>query len=42
MWWKVYADGSEYDIICARTANEAIAVARFLHGEGAIWTARAY
>lgn len=41
MWWKVFADGSEYDIIYANSKEEAIQFARLRHGE-AIWTARCY
>lgn len=42
MWFKVFADGSEYDILYADTLEQAIAQAKWKHGEGAVWTARPY
>lgn len=41
MWWKVFADGSEYDIVFAASAEAAIAYAKWKHGE-AVWTAHLY
>jgi hypothetical protein len=41
-WWKVFADGSEYDIVCAASAEEAIEYAKWKHGTGAVWTVRPY
>jgi len=41
MWFKVFADGSEYDIVYANSIEEAIEYAKWKHGE-AIWTARPY
>jgi len=41
MMWKVFADGSEYDIVCAASAEEAIEYAKWKHGE-AVWTTRSY
>lgn len=42
MWWKVFADGSEYDIVHAGSMKEAIEYAIWKYGSGAIWTARPY
>lgn len=33
MWYKIYADGSEIDIIHADSPKEAIDIARRRHGE---------
>ena len=41
MWWKIYADGSEIDIIHADTLDEAIEAARVKHGD-AVYTGKAY
>ncbi len=37
-WYKVYADGWCIDIIHADSPQEAIQIAKFRHGEGAVWT----
>jgi hypothetical protein len=42
MWYKVFADGSEIDIIYATDHNEAIVIAKMRHGDGAVWTWRPY
>lgn len=42
MWYKVFADGSEIDIINANSVAEAIAIAKTRYGDGAVWTARPY
>jgi len=42
MWFKVYADGSEIDIIYANDGDEAIVIAKMRHGDGAVWTTRPY
>ena len=41
MWWKVFADGSEYDIIYAVSKADAIKQAHAKHGN-AVWTACVY
>jgi hypothetical protein len=41
MWYKIYADGSEIDIIYANNPTEAIEIARRRHGE-ARYTYRFY
>lgn len=41
MWWSVLADGNEFDIIHAYTADEACELARVKHGD-AVWTAHLY
>lgn len=38
MWYKIYADGSEIDIIHARSPEEAIQIAKNRYGESAIWS----
>lgn len=42
MWYKVYADGSQIDIIHANSGEEAIQFAKLRHGENAVWTYRIY
>lgn len=42
MWYKVFADGSEIDIINANSPEEAIVIAKMRHGDGAVWTWRPY
>jgi hypothetical protein len=42
MWYKVYADGSEIDIIYANSPSEAIEIAKLRHGDGAVWTYKPY
>lgn len=42
MWYKVYADGSEIDIIHALNSDEAIAIAKVRHGEADDWFTRPY
>ncbi len=42
MWFKVFADGSEIDIINARDGAEAISIAKMRHGDGAVWSYRPY
>jgi hypothetical protein len=41
MWYKVFADGSELDIVYANNQKEAIEIAEKRHG-AAVWTCRAY
>ncbi len=41
MWYKVFADGSEIDIIHAESKLEAIKIARDRHGN-AVYTVRPY
>lgn len=42
MWYKIFADGSEIDIIHADSPEEAIAIAKMRHGDGAVWSWRQY
>lgn len=42
MWYKVYADGSQIDIIHAYSPEEAITIAKMRHGDGAIWHTKPY
>ena len=42
MWYKVFADGSEIDIIYANSGAEAVAIAKTRHGDGAVWSFRPY
>jgi hypothetical protein len=44
MWYKVYADGTELDIIHALNSEEAIKIAKMRHGDGplCVWTTRRY
>lgn len=45
MWFKIYADGSEIDIIHARDWKEAIQIAKNRHGpddKTTVWTWRLY
>jgi hypothetical protein len=42
MWYKVYADGSEIDIIHAISAEEAIVIAKIRHGEADDWQVKPY
>jgi hypothetical protein len=42
MWFKVYADGSEIDIIHAKDSAEAIDIAKARHGDGAVWHTKPY
>ena len=41
-WWRVYADGSEVDIISAGSGLEAVVIAQQRYGAGAVWTYRSY
>lgn len=41
MWYKIFADGSEIDIIYAISPTEAIDIARNRHGD-AVYTWRHY
>ena len=41
MWYKIFGDGNEIDIIHARNTQEAIDIARKRHGE-AVYTWRYY
>jgi hypothetical protein len=38
MWYKIYADGSEIDIIHAQSPKEAIQIAKNRYGEDAVWS----
>jgi len=42
MWFKVYADGSEIDIIYANDVAEAIRIAIARHGNADVWHAKPY
>lgn len=42
MWYKVFADGSEIDIIHALSPEEAIMIAKLRHGEEAVWSTKPY
>lgn len=48
MWWRVFADGTEVDIINAQTAEQAIAICKVQQEsegyttEGVHWTTKRY
>lgn len=42
MWYKIFADGSQIDVIYANSPEEAISIAKVRHGDGAVWYARSY
>lgn len=43
MWFKILVDGTEIDIINASTPEEAIVIAKKLHGDyQAVWTTKRY